>query len=439
MRLARFFLYLCLGCLFIHIGRRAIISFVGVDVTYGFSLLGFGALVLATMRYHRTMVEPMPLGFGVHVAIFVVVTGLLSLVGFLRGHLIQHIVHDVWAYLFIAACLIVGRSNAFWTDLRKPMLIFFWVGFVILWVSLGRPMVEIEYTGVSTGDIVREGEVRSKVWTLGYDLQAYLSFWPVLFVLAYQERKWTWQRFLGLATAPAYLILQIMFLKRAPTIRAIGYVIVAILASAVFQRRLRPGTAVLAGAGLIVGVSLFGGIYLEQLKSRFERSETESRFYEARSLLSELSGIEWVVGRGMGGYFVPPAGWKAGLTYVDYKGTRGRTAMHVGILMPMLKGGITLTAIFYLFFFRAFTPKPPGWVQLPANFAARAVFPVYLAFLFIEGPPLMGDPMTCLMIGICCARASVSVQTSDLENQSALGEFSDDELQGELARAGRAY
>jgi hypothetical protein len=113
-----------------------------------------------------------------------------------------------------------------------------------------------------------------------------------------------------------------------------------------------------------------------------------------------------MIGRGMGGYFPSPPGWKLGTTYVDYRGTKGRLFAHVGLLMPLLKGGIVLMAVYYLFFLRLYLPKGAQWNDVPVNFAARVVIAVYTLFLLIEGPPTLGDPLACLMVGLCCARAA---------------------------------
>jgi hypothetical protein len=78
--------------------------------------------------------------------------------------------------------------------------------------------VEISNEGIKEGGEIRD-EFRAEVQSLGYDLQPYLSLWPLLFALAYQRQGMNWKRVAGLLTIVGYLIVSITFLKRAPVAR----------------------------------------------------------------------------------------------------------------------------------------------------------------------------------------------------------------------------
>jgi hypothetical protein len=407
MRWERILLILGFIGLFIHISRRAIISYTGVDVTFGFSVVGFFFLVLAVLRYRK--VYPLPpagTAFTLLLGLYGVLIILLSVYGWLRGNLGTYILQDGSIYFAVALCIVAGRYDQFWRDLRVPALWLFWIGFFLVCVNLRRSTVVIGLEGTSEGDIVKETDVRAEVQSLGYDLQTYLSLWPLSFALAYQSRSKGLGRFLGLATAPAYLAVSIIFLKRAPVARAAAYMLAMIVASAVLQGRLRMRTAVLTIIGVLMGCLVVGSYYLVNLKARYETGEQTARIEEAQALLGDIRGLEWFVGKGMGGWFEAPPGWEAGLTYVTATGEKGRNNVHIGLLMPLLKGGLLLMALYYVFFFRLFWFKPRRWNLLDINFSARTVLAVYFVFLLIEGPPSLTDPFAAVLVGICCGRAA---------------------------------
>jgi hypothetical protein len=406
MRWERILLIISFVCLFIHISRRGIISYTGVDVTFGFSAIGFIFLGLAVLRYRKVYpLPPPPMSFVMLMALYVCSIVLLSVYGWIRGHLWTYILQDSAIYFAVALCIVAGRYDQFWRDLRVPALWLFWVGFVTVVANLGRSTVLIGLEGISEGGIVKETDYRAEVTSLGYDLQMYLALWPVSFALAYQSRSKGLGRWLGLATAPAYLALSIIFLKRAPVARAVAYMLAMIVASGVLQGRLRMRTAVLTIVGMLIGCMVVGSFYIANLKARYETGERTARVEEAQALLRDIRGLEWIVGKGMGGWFEPPPGWVSGLTYINVKGEKGRTNVHIGLLMPLLKGGLLLMAAYYVFFFRLFWFKPPGWNMFDLNFAARTVLPVYFVFLLIEGPPSLTDPFAAVLVGLCCGRA----------------------------------
>ena len=90
---------------------------------------------------------------------------------------------------------------------------------------------------------------------------------------------------------------------------------------------------------------------------------------------------------------------------VKTTGEIGRASVHIGFFMPMLKGGLLLSLVYYGFFLPMFQRKPAGWYQNPINTAALAVVPVYVLFQFIEGSPTMTNGFDAILVGMACARA----------------------------------
>src|SRR5687768_15891834 len=186
MRWHRIWLLMSLAAFFVHISRKAIISYTGLDVTFGFSLVGTFFLALAIHGYRRQPDwRPVATSFSAHLGVFVAMIALLSVAGYFRSHILDYIGQDAMVLLIIAMAIYVGRSDQFWRDLHGPMLLMFWVGFVIVVANLRRGSVNIGLEGTSVGGTFEQNQFRDSVWSLGYDLQPYLSYWPVLFAVAY--------------------------------------------------------------------------------------------------------------------------------------------------------------------------------------------------------------------------------------------------------------
>ena len=120
------------------------------------------------------------------------------------------------------------------------------------------------------------------------------------------------------------------------------------------------------------------------------------------------------MGRGMGGYFqtdlpVP------GQMVVTTTGELGRTHMHVGILYPLLKGGVILSVLFYGLVWRALVRPLSVWCSDRFNCAAVIILPIYILFLFIEGPASMTALFDGLMYGVLCGRGLSSYETSEAD------------------------
>jgi hypothetical protein len=121
------------------------------------------------------------------------------------------------------------------------------------------------------------------------------------------------------------------------------------------------------------------------------------RFFEAGMFLRTLEPQELLLGRGFGGHFVPEAtGW--GLWLEDVQ-EFGRRQLHVGGLMPLFKGGLTLAIAYYAGVVLALRR---GARCLAQPFAAAAFFVVLLHVLFLlqEGWFIMSVSLDLVMVGL---------------------------------------
>jgi len=122
------------------------------------------------------------------------------------------------------------------------------------------------------------------------------------------------------------------------------------------------------------------------------------RFLEAAMFLRSMEPQEWILGRGFGGYYVPDASsWGVWLDDVQEV---GRRQLHVGALMPLLKGGLALSLAYYALLVTALLR---GARSLAEPFAAAAFFIVLLQALFLlqEGFFMMSVSFDLVMVGLC--------------------------------------
>lgn len=407
----RMLLRLAMLLFFVSLLNPWLVFFLGrmtAHVGFGLKCLGLLALLGAIVAYrHRWGPVPPTNSHSVRVKLLAAWIVLLAIYGFIRGNAMTLMAFDVWAYALILLCLVLGRYDEVWKDLEKFMLILFWVG--VLFVVAGLGTAEFRETMHMGGVMVEmrgDAEARSAVRTVGFNLRTMLHFWPVLFALAYFRPRMNIWKMLGLGTPLVYLALMIYFQKRAPTARAMAYVLMVVIVLPAFRKRLNVGTAVVVLTGVaILGALALGSESFESLMQRFRGEQTilhSSRALEARAFLKDMSPVEYIVGRGMGGAYRPPHGWGAGVAV--HKGQILRHEFHMGVFNPLLKGGILFCLIYYSFIAPLLSPKPPGWYQNRFNLAAISVLPVYALFLLIEGMPSVLRIYDGVLLGMAAAR-----------------------------------
>jgi hypothetical protein len=269
-------------------------------------------------------------------------------------------------------------------------------------------------------DVVFEdhAEDRAGISIVAYRTQGALAFWPLLFLTARLRR--TRAAFLIYASVFFVLAQQILFQKRAPTLRVLLFALLFLVVLPRLQRRTpahdrRRGWPAFAAAGaLVLAVSLGAAPWLfeGQLEGLLNRLSGQrysggaagmltwenERFYEAAMFLRTLEPHELVLGRGFGGHFVPDTpGWGV---YMDDLNAVARRQLHVGALMPFFKGGLALAVVYYAGLAFALVR---GRRFLDEPMAAAAFFVVLLHALFLlqEGWFIMSACFDLVMVGLC--------------------------------------
>jgi hypothetical protein len=328
-----------------------------------------------------------------------------------KGYELSAAVHDLAPYLVLLASAVLGSMPRVWQDTDWLIVALFSVALVM---NAGG-MTEMT-------QVVSESyaEDRAGPGIVAYRTQAALAFWPLLFLTARLRSP----RIALLSFAGVFFVLaqQILFQKRAPSFRIALFVLVFLFV----LPRLRPqpattgrsegrvrawflGTGALA---LFLAVALAPWLFYGQISGLAERISGQrytggatgmliwenERFAEANMYLRTVQPEELVFGRGFGGYYLADEpGWGVWLDDVQ---EFGRRQLHVGALMPMLKGGLALTLAYYA---GLFTALLRGARSLAEPFATAVFFVVLIQALFLlqEGFFIMSVSFDLVMVGLC--------------------------------------
>ena len=327
---------------------------------------------------------------------------------FVKGYPVNAVAHDLCPYLVIVAAAVLGSLSRVFADLDRPL------------VALLLAALAINAFGMTQmTDVVSEdyAEDRAGISIVAYRTQGALAFWPLLFLTARSRSART--AFLIHATVFFVLAQQILFQKRAPTLRVLLFVLVFLVVLPRLWRRApqdgRRGWAAFAAAGalsLVVSLGAAPWLFEGQLEGLLHRLSGQrysggaagmltwdnERFFEARMFLRSVEPQELVLGRGFGGYFIPDtAGWGVVL---DDVGAVARRQLHVGALMPFFKGGIALALVYYAGLALALV-RGRRFLAEPMAAATFFVVLLHAVFLLQEGWFIMSCSFDLVMVGLC--------------------------------------
>lgn len=322
-----------------------------------------------------------------HYAAFVGAVSLAAMVGVAVANPPRIVAFDMMTYGTVAAFLWAGRSDELWADLRWPVIIF--TAIALLLAAL--------YTDPHTA--IERSLLRLQPT---YSLQS--AFWLSLIILLRSSGQWETKYFVALfSVTTTQLALLLTFSKRAPSTRVALFALVALFLrgrkSSVRQMAVIASTALVAALAVRSALPWMAGLgttWNRVEDTEFFSADQNIRWLEARDLVSELTPFEVVFGKGLGGYFVDsPLGiW-------DQLGgsTFGRTSMHVGLFVPLMKGGLVLAVAYNLLLiatvFRRVDARTERYM-LPLRLGALII----LAFSLIEGPADFSSLQLAAAIGL---------------------------------------
>lgn len=374
----------------VHKANYLLIQLVGIDVQGAVSvsllLLPLLFLVLLDVSSNHSYSAKVMISRDRYLFTVMLLIGLALLVGLINGNKKDIIFQELWTGAIVFYGYKLSKDQSLVDAFGKwPLLIMYLVFSALVFV--GSFYLREHLVGYDLGTSIRTA-------TLAYEVSPLLDFWPFLFLIPFFKKRGKLNP-LVLLPMLIYLAFQIFFLKRAPSVRALAFLFTGIAIS----WKLRTGNFAFVFR-LFFGIILFGlGFYLlipDNLLLRFQTTDT-ARQDEAIAMLNQLGVFELLFGRGIGGSFYLNEG--AGLVSLK-DGQMGKYILHIGVLYPILKGGIILAIGIYA---QIFNKVLWAWRNLKAlgygQLASLTFLVVYSVFRLIEGPISPGVVFDAFLLG----------------------------------------
>jgi len=406
------FLALFMFAQFFSLTRNFFIYSYGAEVRGLATIASFGSIVLLPIIlfcYHTVSVEgakksTLKDSAQLWLMILFISVVVLTAYGFFQGYAVSDILADTSVYLIFIAFVILGSIHKLWQSIFTILLVITVMGFVVN--LLGLQNINLLLENNTSDRIARD--------LLAYKSRAAIDIWPILLLTIY---IWKSRGVAMLIFTMAFfaLILQILFQKRLPVAEVIAFYFIFFLSISRNRKQQITSSQGKMGKGLklnlvliliplgIITILFLGPSFEGQLTGLVNRYSIgdESRIGEAVAMVTSLQDWEVLTGRGMGGYFeyTDKSGYVWG-SYIDNAKVIGKTTLHVGILMPMLKGGVYLMIVFYAGFILVFQ-KLSLYTFDYFSFAAIAYVTVKL-FVFLQGGFLiMASVFDVILVGLC--------------------------------------
>jgi hypothetical protein len=209
-----------------------------------------------------------------------------------------------------------------------------------------------------------------------------------------------------------FVVNSLIFSFRGTIFQVLAIILMFAFVRPIVHHRLKLGTVFFAG---LLGLGTFyyastTELYqklMERLDSTDQTSLFETRNAETQSMFSDMSGLEVLVGRGLGAWFPPPY-WVTSAPIVD--GVPQWRNNHYGVLSFVLRGGIVFLLLVGTFAVPVVLRKPREWYDSEYNLTAFVLAPVLLLGVLFN--PFGVDTLSFflfLMWGMCFARFSIAV------------------------------
>jgi hypothetical protein len=316
---------------------------------------------------------------------------LLVVYGIIRGNFLPRVIEEYWTAITIYFSYKMGSNMKIWDLFRTRLLLPFLL--ISFFVFLGTTILQKQFT---TGEYLESAFENLTTATEAYNVAPILDFWPFIMLFAFVRKAD--QKFWYLNYLPfiIYFGFQLFFLKRAPTIRALSHVFVGSILTLYFTKN----TKNIFGTIVVMITFIIGGYFAipEDLAERF-RTEDTSRQSELGEMTSQLNGVEWIIGKGLGGEY------NSGLFGVserkDVLGYDVKSTLHIGYGDALLKGGFLLFSLI-LFHFLIIVRNALLNISNcePYQLVAMGFLIVFMLFRLIEGGLTPGTTMNAFCYGM---------------------------------------
>lgn len=430
-----------LFCQLIGLVRYSIIAWVGDWFVPVAGAVQYGSVMLLPILLHGYSVSRQP-GDGLirparaWVTLVSIVVLVQTAAGFGWGYDTREIVQDSVGFFTLLAFVSLGATAKFWDDIWIPAMRMLLLAFAVNLVGMMEMgSVLSSLSGDLTDRVARD--------LVAYRSQHALALWPIV-LLTCRERSRRARLFIIVVVGFGF-VQQVLFQKRLGTLdflvygslflfwmpRSVGSTVQQRLRAHLEERRLRQMCLSFAVAGCLLVAITMPAMFMAQASSladrflgshpKMNKSEEgwltavmfeNERFEIARYLFEDFDAQEWVIGRGMGGYFNVPFVMTGNETrdnalaeslYLSDVNAIGRRSLEVGALFPFIKGGVILMVVVYAGMLAAIL----RWRRCltdPLSTACLYVSSYEVLYLLQGGGFQMNSCFRLLMYGACLGR-----------------------------------
>tara|TARA_R110002049_G_scaffold125367_1_gene280973 strand:- start:12722 stop:13978 length:1257 start_codon:yes stop_codon:yes gene_type:complete len=377
----------------LHKSDYLILQLTGISIqsTIGVSLLSFPLIFLVLSYYYRPArnINTGKNEDSLLMKIIFFYVNILLFYGLIVKNDVTIIFLEYWTGMIVLLSYKISKSENLWLLFESKLKVIFLIFSVLVFLGNGYTQVHLMEDGY---DAFETGTTTALV---SYNMAPILDFWPFVFLLSFFNKKIKY-RILALVPLIIYLAFQLFFLKRAPSVRAISFLILAMIIKMKISGN---SNAIIKQffAFIVIGVLVSLAIP-KALLDRFETKDS-ARQDEAKVMLTHLSPLEIIIGKGLGGtYYVEQGGI---VQSINEEGRAISANMHIGAFYPILKGGLLLFfLIFYHILSTVFRNIKRVQKLSKEGLASLIFLIVYSVFRLIEGPISPGSIFDALLFGM---------------------------------------
>ncbi len=315
---------------------------------------------------------------------------LLLLYGLIMGNDKAIIFQEYWTGMIVLFSYKIAKNKNIWQLFERKLIIIFLIFSVLVFIGNSYTQVHLMEDGY---DAFETGTTTA---LMSYNLAPVLDFWPFIFLLSFFNKKIKKYRILTYIPLIIYLSFQLFFLKRAPSVRAISFLILAMIIKMKISgnnNAIVKQFFAFAVIGIVISLAI-----PKALLDRFETKDS-ARQDEAKGMLTQLTPLEFVIGRGLGGtYYVEQGGI---VQSINEEGRAVTANMHIGAFYPILKGGGVLFFLICYHVLSTVFRNIKRIKKLSKEGLTSLIFLiVYSVFRLIEGPISPGAIFDALLFGM---------------------------------------
>ena len=376
----------------------AILTGINLQALVGVSLLILPTIFFLLSYSFTNKSNLIPVGGSPVVLFLFLYSHILAVVGLLSGNLASVVLNECWAAWLIFLSYLLSRDTEKWHLFESKLHYLYYIFASLVVAGFFYPAEHLMELGI---DHKVEGITTA---TVAYQIAPILDFWPFLFLIKLFKSQDMKSKLAAFIPLFIYLIIQVVFLKRAPTVRALAFIGVA--TTLYFMSKGDRNFLI----KIVVCFGVFGFLSVftvpEALYARFMTLESV-RQNESIAMFEQMSTLQHIFGKGLGGYFFPA------IDGVHRTGLSGQIITHIGIAYPYLKGGLVLTIVIIYIYFGAVIRGLFSLKRLtPEQRAALCFLIVYGVFRLIEGPFSTGMIFDGVMLGFSLGALSLPIRQS---------------------------